>query len=159
MYTYFDIEQEIDKKNGGTFINSASIRKYSVISMRRNEIEVNPKMTDNMRFLKSLTYFTACSKARKKCLLASLLVITVLVASGIILPLTLYALNDTETSEVPTTIETMPTTLQPTMTSPTIPTTITETTASSPTTIPTPEKRCMYFCMTTVLPLRFTILS
>ena len=87
MHTHFDVEQEIDKKNGGTFINSASIRKYSVKSIRRNENEMNHKMTDNMHFLKSLT------KARKKYLLAALLVAIVLVASAIIVPLTINALK------------------------------------------------------------------
>ena len=99
--TDFDIEQEIDKKNGGTFISNTSIRKYSVKSNRRNEIEVNPKMTDKIHFLKSLT--DLIPSTRKKHLLVALLVITVLVASGIIVPLTIYALNNADSSAVPTT--------------------------------------------------------
>ena len=118
-------------------------------------MEVNPKIIDNLRFPKSWMGLAPSTKTRKTYFLVGLLVTIVLVASGIIVPLTIYALNDTESSAVPTTtITAATTTVETTMTTQTIPTTKTTisptpSTTTSTTCTSTPkssEKRCMYFC-------------
>ena len=118
---------------------------------------MNPKTKDSMHLLKSWIGLIPCLKIRKKYLLIGLIVTIVLVVSGIIVPLTINALNDAESSTVSTTtISEATTTVQTIMTTQTIPTTITKTTISptpstttSTTCTSTPkssEKRCMYFC-------------
>ena len=103
---YFDAEQAIDSKNGGTFINRNTIRNYSVIERKQNE--PNFKLIDHLRCV-NLPW----NMARKKYWIAGLVVAFLLLVTATVVPISIYALNDTKSLESTTIPSTETTALVP----------------------------------------------
>ena len=87
------IEQAIDSKNGGTFINNRNtIRKYSVVDKRRNESK--PKLIDHLHHI-NLSWIMP----RKKYWIAGLVTAFLLLVTAIVVPISIYTLNDDQSLE------------------------------------------------------------
>ena len=111
MYTNVTvIEQAIDSKNGGTFINNRNtIRKYSVVDKRRNESK--PKLIDHLHHI-----YLSWIMPRKKYWIAGLVTAFLLLVTAIVVPISIYTLNDDQTLEsttIPTTATTNITSISP----------------------------------------------
>ena len=96
----FITEQAIDSKIGGIVFNKNwnTIRRYVLFNLKdkgHNEPKPPPRHLDRMNL--------AWIISRKKCLITVLVIVLILAITAIVVPISMYALNDTKSSGTSTT--------------------------------------------------------